>query len=107
METERGTPSMIETFIPHSLPAIHPDDIRAVVSVLESEMIAGPSCATAFETAVSMYVGRAHAAAVSSGTAPDAEEAWRMSLSLPLYPSLSDGEVDRVIEAVTETCLKK
>jgi len=33
---------------------------------------------------------------------PHAEEAWRRTLSLPLYPGLSPQEADRVIRAVRE-----
>lgn len=33
---------------------------------------------------------------------PGAEEAWEKAISLPLYPSLSDGEIDRILEAAEE-----
>jgi perosamine synthetase len=36
------------------------------------------------------------------GLCPVAEHAYEQVLSLPMYPSLSDGEVDRVIEAMEE-----
>ncbi|MBK5102151.1 MAG: DegT/DnrJ/EryC1/StrS family aminotransferase, partial [Desulfobacteraceae bacterium] len=29
------------------------------------------------------------------------EQVWRQSLSIPIYPSLTEGELNRVIEAVT------
>ena len=34
---------------------------------------------------------------------PNTDNAWETSLSIPIYPSLSDEDVDRVIGAVTET----
>lgn len=33
---------------------------------------------------------------------PHSEEAWRRNASLPIYPSLAEAEVDRVIEVVKE-----
>src|SRR5437879_11864878 len=36
------------------------------------------------------------------GLCPVAEQAYEQILSLPMYASLSDGEVDRVIEAIEE-----
>ena len=33
---------------------------------------------------------------------PGAEEAWEKAISLPLYPSLSDGEIERIVEAARE-----
>jgi dTDP-4-amino-4,6-dideoxygalactose transaminase len=33
---------------------------------------------------------------------PGAEEAWNKAISLPLYPSLSDGEIERILEAAQE-----
>lgn len=33
---------------------------------------------------------------------PGAEEAWKKAISLPLYPSLSDGETERIVEAARE-----
>jgi dTDP-4-amino-4,6-dideoxygalactose transaminase len=33
---------------------------------------------------------------------PGAEEAWEKAISLPLYPSLSDGEIERILEATQE-----
>lgn len=36
----------------------------------------------------------------SPGKCPDAEEFYRKALSLPLFPSMTDGDVARVIEAV-------
>jgi dTDP-4-amino-4,6-dideoxygalactose transaminase len=37
---------------------------------------------------------------------PVSEEAWKNSLSIPIYPSLSDAEVTRVIDAVLDTASK-
>ena len=39
-----------------------------------------------------------------AGRAPVAERAYRSLLSLPLYPTLTDGEQDRVADAVLELC---
>ena len=33
---------------------------------------------------------------------PGADEAWEKAISLPLYPSLSDGEIERIAEAAEE-----
>ena len=33
---------------------------------------------------------------------PGAEEAWNKAISLPLYPSLSDGEIERILDAAQE-----
>ncbi|MFQ5656808.1 MAG: DegT/DnrJ/EryC1/StrS family aminotransferase, partial [Candidatus Methylomirabilales bacterium] len=33
---------------------------------------------------------------------PGAEEAWEKAISLPLYPSLSDAEAERIVEAAQE-----
>ncbi len=55
--------------IPHSKPLMHPDDTRAVASVLESGMLAGGERVRGFEAGMAAYVGLPHAAAVSSGTA--------------------------------------
>jgi dTDP-4-amino-4,6-dideoxygalactose transaminase len=33
---------------------------------------------------------------------PGAEEAWEKAVSLPLYPSLSDGETERIVDAARE-----
>lgn len=33
---------------------------------------------------------------------PGAEEAWEKAISLPIYPSLSDEEIDRILEAAEE-----
>jgi perosamine synthetase len=38
---------------------------------------------------------------------PNTEEAWRQTVSIPIYPSLDDGKVDRVIEAVAEAVIEK
>ncbi len=38
------------------------------------------------------------------GDFPAAEEAYDGAVSLPLYPSLTDGEVDRVCDAVRSIC---
>ncbi len=37
---------------------------------------------------------------------PVAEKAWKNSLSIPIYPSLTDEEITRVIDAVRATALK-
>ena len=37
-----------------------------------------------------------------SGLCPNAEEIYKGILSIPLYPSLTDKDVDDVIEAVTK-----
>ncbi len=55
--------------IPHSRPLMHPDDLRAAAEVLESGMLAGGAKTAAFERALAGYIGRAHAASASSGTA--------------------------------------
>jgi len=54
--------------IPHSKPFVHPDDIKAVVKVLESGMLAGGNKVLDFESALAAYINRRFAAAVSSGT---------------------------------------
>jgi perosamine synthetase len=38
---------------------------------------------------------------------PATETAWKNSLSLPIYPSLTDGDVTRVIEAILDTAAKR
>jgi perosamine synthetase len=40
--------------------------------------------------------------ATGGGTYPEADRLWSCSLSLPCYPSLQDGEVDRVAAALRE-----
>ena len=37
---------------------------------------------------------------------PVTENAWKQSLSIPIYPTLTDDEINRIIDAVT-TCYKK
>jgi dTDP-4-amino-4,6-dideoxygalactose transaminase len=37
---------------------------------------------------------------------PEAERAWRETLSLPLYPSLSEDETDRIVTAMTSLFAK-
>jgi dTDP-4-amino-4,6-dideoxygalactose transaminase len=37
---------------------------------------------------------------------PATEEAWRNSISIPIYPGLTDEEVDRVADGVT-ACRKE
>ena len=37
---------------------------------------------------------------------PVTEKAWKQSLSIPIYPTLTDEEISRIIDAVT-TCHKK
>ena len=37
---------------------------------------------------------------------PASEKAWKNSLSIPIYPSLTDGEVTNVIDAVLDTASK-
>jgi perosamine synthetase len=37
---------------------------------------------------------------------PASEKAWKNSLSIPIYPSLTDGEVTKVIDAVLDTASK-
>ncbi|MCD6308664.1 MAG: DegT/DnrJ/EryC1/StrS aminotransferase family protein, partial [Candidatus Latescibacteria bacterium] len=55
--------------IPHSKPLLDEHDIAAVDSVLESGMLTSGDTVRAFESAVCSFLGRRHAAAVSSGTA--------------------------------------
>lgn len=55
--------------IPHSKPFILPDDITAVVEVLESGMLTGDNKVLVFESAMAAYINRSYAAGVSSGTA--------------------------------------
>ncbi len=55
--------------IPHSKPSITEDDIRAVAAIVESGMLAPGDKVCGLETALGKAVGRAHVAAVSSGTA--------------------------------------
>jgi dTDP-4-amino-4,6-dideoxygalactose transaminase len=45
-----------------------------------------------------------HYLGLSAEEYPNAEARWRTSLSLPLYPSLSDEEADRVVEAASTLC---
>jgi dTDP-4-amino-4,6-dideoxygalactose transaminase len=35
---------------------------------------------------------------------PLTETAWKNSLSIPIYPSLSEAEVSRVAEAIMDSC---
>jgi dTDP-4-amino-4,6-dideoxygalactose transaminase len=37
---------------------------------------------------------------------PVSEKAWKNALSIPIYPSLTDGAVTKVIEAVLDTASK-
>jgi perosamine synthetase len=37
---------------------------------------------------------------------PASEKAWKNSLSIPIYPSLTDGDLTKVIEAVLDTTSK-
>lgn len=73
--------------IPHSKPLMHPDDFAAVSAVLESGMLACGPVTTRFEEAFAAFIGRPHAAAVSSGTA---------ALSLVLR-ALGTGAGDEVV----------
>ncbi len=50
--------------IPHSKPFIHPEDIKAVVKVLESGMLAGGNKVQDFESALAAYIDRRYAAAI-------------------------------------------
>jgi perosamine synthetase len=54
--------------IPHSRPTIDAEDVKAVVDVVSSGMIAQGKKVEEFEDAVARFVGRKYAAAVSSGT---------------------------------------
>ena len=38
---------------------------------------------------------------------PASEKAWKNSLSIPIYPSLSDGDVTKVIDAISDTAAKR
>ncbi|CAB1063595.1 Bacillosamine/Legionaminic acid biosynthesis aminotransferase PglE; 4-keto-6-deoxy-N-Acetyl-D-hexosaminyl-(Lipid carrier) aminotransferase [Olavius sp. associated proteobacterium Delta 1] len=40
------------------------------------------------------------------GGYPATEKAWKQSLSIPIYPTLTDEEISRVIESVTRCCEK-
>jgi dTDP-4-amino-4,6-dideoxygalactose transaminase len=40
------------------------------------------------------------------GGYPATDKAWKQSLSIPIYPTLTDDEIDRIIDSVT-TCYKK
>ncbi|MBX3177239.1 MAG: DegT/DnrJ/EryC1/StrS aminotransferase family protein [Candidatus Hydrogenedentes bacterium] len=55
--------------IPHSKPAIGPEEARAVARVLESGQIAQGREVAAFEEACAAFAGRRYAVAVNSGTA--------------------------------------
>jgi perosamine synthetase len=35
---------------------------------------------------------------------PETEKAWKQRISIPIYPSLSDEEMDRVIQSFIQTC---
>ena len=56
------------TIIPHSRPAIGPDDIRAVTEVLRSGHVAGGPAVVQFERGMAAYLGLLGAVAVTSGT---------------------------------------
>jgi perosamine synthetase len=43
---------------------------------------------------------------VQGGTCLESEKAWNHSLSIPIYPSLTDQEVNRVIDAVLDVAFK-
>ena len=40
---------------------------------------------------------------LKQGACPASEEAWKNSISIPIYPSLTDGEISFVIDAITST----
>ena len=54
------------TMIPHSKPAIGPEDIRAVTEVLRSGQVAGGPAVAQFERGMADYLGLQGGAAVSS-----------------------------------------
>lgn len=58
-----------EHFLPYAKPALEPEDIEAVVQVLQGEWLSGGPAVTAFEDALAASVGSAFAAVCSSGTA--------------------------------------
>ncbi len=54
--------------IPLARPDVHPDDVRAVVSVLKGDRLALGPWTRRFEAALAAYVGVRHAVAANSGT---------------------------------------
>src|SRR3712207_6437475 len=56
------------TTIPHSRPAIGPEDIRGVTEVLQSGQVAGGPAVSQFERGMAAYLGLPEAVAVTSGT---------------------------------------
>ena len=56
------------TMIPHSRPAIGPEDIRGVTEVLRSGQVAGGPAVSQFERGMAAYLGLPGAVAVTSGT---------------------------------------
>ncbi|MFC1528353.1 DegT/DnrJ/EryC1/StrS family aminotransferase [Candidatus Latescibacterota bacterium] len=58
----------MKRMIPHSKPFIDSHDIRAVVEVLESGMLAGDKKVREFESALAGCINRTHAAGTSNGT---------------------------------------
>lgn len=51
---------------------------------------------------IKTYCGR-----LRSERVHNSEEAWRQTVSIPIYPSLDDGQVVRVIEAVKGAVLER
>jgi dTDP-4-amino-4,6-dideoxygalactose transaminase len=56
------------TMIPHSRPAIGPEEVRAVTEVLRSGQVAGGSAVAQFERGMAAYLALQGGVAVSSGT---------------------------------------
>src|SRR5688572_2029110 len=57
------------SMLPYGRHAIDADDVAAVVAVLESDWLTTGPAVEAFEGAFAQFVGVAHAAALSNGTA--------------------------------------
>jgi dTDP-4-amino-4,6-dideoxygalactose transaminase len=65
---------------------------RSVDTVLTRAEALGISCQRPVYKPIHRYLGL-------SGF-PESDAAWERTLSIPLYPALSDGEVDRVVHAI-------
>ena len=90
--------------IPHSQPFIDPTDASAIESRLQTGMIAaGPLCDESAAAGVAMRRGvdallhRDYQ--LSDSQFPNAVRCYRTTCSIPLYPSLSDRDVDRICAA--------
>jgi dTDP-4-amino-4,6-dideoxygalactose transaminase len=68
------------------------DDARPVIDRLSQKRI---QCAQPVYKPLHSYLGNANC--------PKTEEVWIQSVSIPIYPSLSEKDVDEVADSVTET----